>query len=59
MKIIYIEDLTVRQDGPTKLDIEIKSDLLLFCFIFVTKSLGFFLHTFIFRMAYNIVVSRH
>ena len=49
----------MRHNGPTKLDIEIKSDWLLFCFIFVTKALGFFLHTFIFKMAYNIVVTRH
>ena len=35
------EDLTVRLDGPAKLDIEIKSDWLLACFTFVMKSPGY------------------
>ena len=37
---MYTEDLIVRHDGPAKLDIEIKSDWLLMCFTFVTKSPG-------------------
>ena len=34
------EDLIIRQDGPAKLDIEIKSDWLFICFTFVMKSPG-------------------
>ena len=30
----------MRKDGPAKLDIQIKSDWLLICFTFVTKSPG-------------------
>ena len=37
---MYTKDLIVRYDGPAKLDIETKSDWLLFCFIFVTKLPG-------------------
>ena len=40
IKIMQTEDLIMRQDGPAKLDIEIKSDWLLICFTFVTKSPG-------------------
>ena len=39
-KMMQTEDLIVRYDGPAKLDIEIKSDWLLICFTFVTKSSG-------------------
>ena len=34
------ENLTVRQDGPAKLETEIKSDWLLICFTLVMKSPG-------------------
>ena len=34
------EDLIVRLHGPVKFDMEIKSDWLLICFTFVTKSPG-------------------
>ena len=37
---MYIEDLTVRQEGPAKLDIKIKSDWQLICLTFVAKSPG-------------------
>ena len=40
IKIMQTEDLIVREDGPAKLDIEIKSDWLVICFTFVTKSPG-------------------
>ena len=35
---MYTEDLIVRQDGPAKLDIEVKSVWLLICVTIVTKS---------------------
>ena len=40
---MHREDLTVRQDGPAKFYIEVKSDWLLICFTFVTKSPGYLL----------------
>ena len=41
VKMVQTADLNVRQDGPAKLDIEIKSDWLLICFTFVMKSPGY------------------
>ena len=40
IRMIQTEDLIVRKDGAEKLHIEIKSDWLLICFIFVMKSPG-------------------
>ena len=41
--MLQTEDLFVRQDGPAKLDMKIKSGWLLICFTFVMKSSGYHL----------------